>query len=167
MSFSSFWREADPSIPAIELQKDIREFVELLLSENVEFLLVGGYALAIHGAPRFTEDIDFLIQVSTDNADRLIRVIDTFGFGDLGIERDDFLKLNYVIQLGMAPNRIDLLTGIDGTTWEESWKASAAYELGGLPIQVIGKEQLIKNKLASGRTQDLADAERLQQSSGE
>jgi len=149
----------------MELQKDIREFVELLLSEKVEFLLVGGYALAVHGAPRFTEDIDFLIHLSAENADRLIQVIEKFGFGDLEIERDDFLKPEYVIQLGMAPNRIDILTGIDGLSWEESWGGKVGYELDGLPIHVIGKEQLIKNKLASGRTKDLADAERLLQGS--
>lgn len=148
----------------MELQKDIREFVELLLSEKVEFLLVGGYALAVHGAPRFTEDIDFLIQISPENAERLIRVIEKFGFGGLEIERDDFLRSDYIIQLGMAPNRIDLLTGIDGTTWEESWNSRVSFELDGLPIQVIGRDQLIRNKLATGRTQDLADAERLQQS---
>ena len=147
----------------MELQKDIREFVELLLSEKVDFLLVGGYALAVHGAPRFTEDIDFLIHLSSENADRLIQVVEKFGFGDLDIERDDFLKPDFVIQLGMAPNRIDLLTGIDGLSWEEIWESRIGYEFDGLPIHVIGREQLIKNKLASGRTKDLADAERLQQ----
>ncbi len=123
----------------------------------------GGYALAVHGAPRFTEDIDFLIHLSAENADRLIQVIEKFGFGDLEIGRDDFLKPDFIIQLGMAPNRIDLLTGIDGLSWEEIWESRIGYELDGLPIQVIGKEQLIKNKLDSGRTKDLADAERLQQ----
>ena len=147
----------------MELQQDIREFVELLLSENVEFLLVGGYALAVHGAPRFTEDIDFLIHLSAENADRLIRVIEKFGFGDLDIGKDDFLKPAFVIQLGMAPNRIDLLTSIDGLEWEETWESKIEVEFNGLPIYVIGKDQLIKNKLASGRTKDLADAERLQQ----
>ena len=147
----------------MELQRDIREFVELLLSEKVDFLLVGGYALAVHGAPRFTEDIDFLIHLSAENADRLIHVIEKFGFGGLEIEKGDFLKPDFVIQLGMAPNRIDILTGIDGLNWEETWESKIDYELDGLPIYVIGKEQLIKNKLASGRTKDLADAERLLQ----
>lgn len=147
----------------MELQRDIHEFVELLLSEKVDFLLVGGYALAVHGAPRFTEDIDFLIHLSTENADRLIQVIEKFGFGDLEIEKDDFLKPAFVIQLGMAPNRIDILTGIDGLNWEETWETKIDYEFDGLLIHVIGKEQLIKNKLASGRTKDLADAERLLQ----
>jgi hypothetical protein len=147
----------------MELQKDIREFVELLLSEKVEFLLVGGYAMAVHGAPRFTEDIDFLIHLSSENADRLIEVIEKFGFGDLDIEKDDFLKPGFVIQLGMAPNRIDLLTSIDGLKWKEIWESRIEFELDGLIIDVIGRDQLIQNKLASGRTQDLADAERLQQ----
>lgn len=147
----------------MELQRDIREFVELLLSEKVEFLLVGGYALAVHGAPRFTEDIDFLIHLSSENADRLIEVIEKFGFGDLDIEKDDFLKPGFVIQLGMAPNRIDLLTSIDGLKWEETWESRIEFEFDGLTIDVIGRDQLIQNKLASGRTKDLADAERLQQ----
>lgn len=76
----------------MELQKDIREFVELLLSEKVEFLLVGGYAMAVHGEPRFTEDIDFLIHLSSEKPDRLTEVIEKFGFFDLEIEKDDFLK---------------------------------------------------------------------------
>ncbi|MEM9016030.1 MAG: nucleotidyl transferase AbiEii/AbiGii toxin family protein [Verrucomicrobiota bacterium] len=147
----------------MELQKDIREFVELLLSENVEFLLVGGYAMAVHGAPRFTEDIDFLIHLSSENAERLLKVIQKFGFGDLEIEKKDLLKPDFVIQLGMAPNRIDLLTSIDGLEWNETWESKIEFELDGLPLFVIGRDQLIQNKLASGRSQDIADAERLQQ----
>lgn len=147
----------------MELQKDIREFVELLLSENVEFLLVGGYALAVHGAPRFTEDIDFYVLVSDRNADRIMRVINKFGFGELDIGREDFLRPNYVIQLGKAPHRIDLLTGIDGVMWESAWDSRITFELDGLSVPVIGKQQLIENKKASGRTQDKADVERLEQ----
>ena len=90
-----------------------------------------------------------------------MRVMDLFGFGDLGIEQDDFLKENIVIQLGMAPNRIDLLTGIDGITWQDSWESSVECVLDGLPVRVIGRQQLIQNKLATGRTQDRPDAERL------
>ncbi|MEX2578664.1 MAG: nucleotidyl transferase AbiEii/AbiGii toxin family protein [Verrucomicrobiales bacterium] len=147
----------------MELQKDIREFVELLLSENAEFLLVGGYALAVHGAPRFTEDIDFLILVSPENADRIATVIERFGFGDLDLDLEDFLKPDFIIQLDRAPNRIDILTGIDGVEWNEAWKSRLSIELDGFAIPVIGKEMLIQNKLATGRTQDRADAERLQQ----
>ena len=149
----------------MELQKDIREFVELLLSEKVEFMLVGGYALALHGAPRFTEDIDFYILVSPENADRMMRVIEKFDFGGVDLSHKDFLRPDFVIQLGMPPNRIDLLTGIDGITWEEAWKSRVPCQLGGLDLHVIGKGELIQNKLASGRLQDLADVERLRQGS--
>lgn len=147
----------------MELQRDIREFVGLLLSEKVEFLLVGGYALAVHGAPRFTEDIDFLVLVSPENADRLATVIERFGFGGLDLDRDDFLRTDFVIQLGKAPNRIDILTGIDGVDWEEAWQSRLSIDLDGFTLPVIGKQMLIRNKLATGRTQDRADVERLQQ----
>ena len=147
----------------MELQSDIREFTELLLSERVEFLLVGGYALAVHGAPRFTEDIDFFVLLSPANAKRLVAVLDNFGFGGLDVDEADFLKSDFVIQLGRAPNRIDLLTGIDGVTWSEAWESKKWVEFDGLTIPVIGKEALIRNKSATGRTQDRADVERLLQ----
>jgi len=124
----------------MDLQKDIHEFI---------------------GAPRFTEDIDFLIQISPENANRLIKVIEAFGFGDLDIKREDFLQPEFVIQLGLPPNRIDILTSIDGVSWSEVWASKESFDLDRLPIYVIGKDALIKNKLASGRTKDKADAERL------
>ena len=146
----------------MKLQKDLAEFVKLLLLEKVEFVLVGGYALAVHGAPRFTEDIDFLIQVSPTNADRIMLVINQFGFGNLGLTHEDFQKPEFVIQLGMPPNRIDIMS-IDGVTWDEVWKTKIPYTMGDLPLYVIGKETLLKNKLATGRAKDIADAERLSQ----
>ena len=146
----------------MKLQKDIREFIELLLSEKVEVLLVGGYALAYHGAPRFTEDIDFLVLVSDENASRLESVLTRFGFGNLGLGRKDFLEPDKVVQLGRAPNRIDLLTGVSGLSWQEAWNSRERMELDGLPLCVIGKAALIANKKATGRTQDLADVERLE-----
>ena len=146
------------------LHKDIREFVGLCLSLKVDFLLVGGYALAFHGAPRFTEDIDLMVLVSPDNADRLFQAIDTFGFGNSGITRGNFLETDQVIQLGCAPNRIDLLTGISGVTWEEAWASRIPVSLDGLEIYTIGQEELMRNKQATGRPQDLADLARLRKS---
>jgi hypothetical protein len=143
------------------LHPDIREFIALCLSQKVEFLLVGGYALAFHGAPRFTEDIDFMVLVSTENADKLDKVLRDFGFGGAGISRDDFLEVDQVIQLGRAPNRIDLLTGISGVTWQEAWKSRSIVDLDGLEIPLIGRDELIKNKEATGRPQDVADVARL------
>ena len=143
------------------LQKDIREFVALLLSRKVEFLLVGGYALAFHGAPRFTEDIDFLVLVSPENATKMAGVMEEFGFGELGLAAADFLVPDQVIQLGRAPHRIDLLTGISGVTWEVAWESRLEAELDGLVVSVIGKSALEANKAATGRPQDLADLARL------
>ena len=146
----------------MKLHQDIREFIELCLSRKVEFLLIGGYALAFHGAPRFTEDIDLMVLVSPENADKLHSVLVDFGFGDAGITREDFLDADQVIQLGHAPNRIDILTGISGVTWQEAWASRTSADLDGLEIQVIGKTELIQNKQATGRPQDIADIARLQ-----
>lgn len=147
----------------MQLQKDIREFIELLLSHKVEFLVVGGYALACHGAPRFTEDIDFLVRLSEENAARIESVLQAFGFGQVGLSRNDFLKPDQVIQLGRAPNRIDLLTGISGVTWENAWQDKEPMNWDGLSLWVLSRENLIRNKRASGRPQDLADVARLEQ----
>ncbi len=147
----------------MKLHQDIREFIELCLSRKVEFLLVGGYALAFHGSPRFTEDIDLMVLVSPENADKLHGVLADFGFGAAGITRDDFLETDQVIQLGRAPNRIDLLTGITGVSWQEAWESRTQVNLDGIEIQVIGKSELIRNKQATGRPQDLADLARLRQ----
>ncbi|GAA5480736.1 nucleotidyl transferase AbiEii/AbiGii toxin family protein [Haloferula helveola] len=145
----------------MKLHPDVREFVALCLSRKVEFLIVGGYALAFHGAPRFTEDIDLMVLVSPENADRLESVLQDFGFGDIGITRSDFLDGDQVIQLGRAPNRIDLLTGISGVSWNEAWRSRVGMDLDGLGVFVIGKKELEKNKQATGRPQDLADLARL------
>ena len=147
----------------MKLHQDIHEFIGLCLSRKVEFLLVGGYALAFHGAPRFTEDVDLMVLVSPGNADKLHAVLVEFGFGGVGITRDDFLEADQVIQLGRAPNRIDILTGISGVTWQEAWASRASVNFDGLEIQVIGKRELIRNKQATGRPQDLADLARLRQ----
>lgn len=147
----------------MKLHKDIRKFIELCLSRKVEFLLVGGYALAFHGAPRFTEDIALMVLVSPENADKLHAVLSEFGFGEAGISREDFLEVDQVIQLGRAPNRIDILTGISGVTWLEAWTSRTQVNFDGLEIQVIGKPELIRNKQATGRPQDLADLARLRQ----
>lgn len=147
----------------MKLHQDIREFIELCLLRKVEFLLVGGYALAFHGAPRFTEDIDLMVLVSPGNADKLHAALTDFGFGEAGITREDFLEPGQVIQLGRAPNRIDILTGISGITWQEAWTSRIQVNLDGIEIQVIGKTELIRNKQATGRPQDLADVARLWQ----
>jgi hypothetical protein len=145
----------------MKLSKDLREFVALLNSTRVNYLLVGGHAVAFHGYPRFTGDIDFFVEVSEENAARLERVLQDFGFGDIGVSRQDFLQRGTVVQLGRPPHRIDLLTSIDGVRFDEAWTNRVPAELDGLPVNVLGKMDLMRNKQASGRAQDLADVERL------
>ena len=143
----------------MKLIKDLREFLALLNSRKIKYLLVGGYAVAYHGLPRFTEDIDFLIEISPENAALVAAAVKDFGFPEF--KPDDFHKPETVIQLGRAPNRIDLLTSITAVSFEEAWKTKIETNLDGLPVWVISKELLVRNKLATGRPQDLADVERI------
>lgn len=143
------------------LNQDFKEFIELLNAKKVKYLVVGGYALAFHGHPRYTKDIDFWIWMDDENASRMMEVITEFGFASLGIEKSDFLDKNMVIQLGAPPNRIDLITEPDGVDFDTCFEHREQLDIDGLMIQFIDVENLIKNKKASGRTQDLADVESL------
>jgi hypothetical protein len=145
----------------MNLSKDLREFVELLNSRKIRFLLVGGHAVAYHGFPRFTGDVDFFIDPSPENAALVASVVGEFGFAHLGLKEADFRGPETVVQLGRAPNRIDILTSLTAVSFAEAWQSRVETKLDGLPVWVIGKDQLLRNKLASGRPQDLADAERL------
>jgi hypothetical protein len=151
----------------MKLGNDLREFIELLNSQKVEFVIVGAHALAWHGLPRYTKDIDFLVDTSQANRERLAKVIDAFGFASTGLSADDFAVTNQVIQLGLEPNRIDLLTGISGVTWDEAWNTRVPGDLDGIPVSYLGKTAYIKNKHASGRPQDHADAIRLKEIMGD
>jgi hypothetical protein len=145
----------------MNLQKDLREFVELLNALNVRFLVVGAFAVAHHGYPRYTSDIDLFLENSAENADQLIKAIDQFGFGNVGLTKEDFLQKDQVVQLGVAPNRIDLMTHISGVSFEEAWASRELGKIGELSVPFISKELLKRNKAASGRSQDLADLGRL------
>jgi len=118
--------------------------------------------VAFHGHPRFTGDIDFFVERSAGNADRLVRVVGEFGFRGLGLSARDFLEPDTVIQLGRPPHRIDLLTAIDGVTFEQAWAGRVEAELDGIRVAYLGKAELIANKRASGRPQDLADLANLE-----
>jgi predicted nucleotidyltransferase len=142
----------------MRLQKDLREFIESLNSHRVEFVIVGGYALAFHGHPRYTRDIDILLRATPENAARVESALSEFGFTSLGLSALDFLKPGQVIQLGHPPNRIDLLTSLSGVDAEEVWGKRLRGELDGLPVSFIDKESFLRNKHAAGRPQDLADA---------
>jgi hypothetical protein len=145
----------------MEVQEDFREFIELLNAHDVKFMIVGGYALAFHGAPRFTGDIDVFIKPDQTNASRIINALADFGFGSLNLTLKDFQYPDKVIQLGLPPLRIDIITSISGVTWEEADTSKKPGLFGDIPVFYIGKKQFIANKRATGRKKDLADIEAL------
>lgn len=145
----------------MKLQSDLREFIGLLNSRKVDYLVVGGHAVAFHGYPRFTGDVDFFINATPENARRVLQVLDDFGFGSLGLGVQSLTQAGKVIQLGRPPNRIDLLTSISGVAFEEAWEQRVAAELDGIPVHFVSKEALIKNKRAAARSKDLADVDAL------
>ena len=118
----------------MSLNKDLREFIALLNSTGVRFVVVGGHSVAFHGYPRFTGDIDFFVERSADNARRLEQVLLDFGFGGLGLEAKDFLEPETVIQLGRPPDRIDILLSIDGVSFDQAWRNRVPSELDALPV---------------------------------
>jgi predicted nucleotidyltransferase len=143
------------------LHKDLREFIGLLNSAGVEYLIVGGVAVAWHGYPRFTGDIDFLIRPSTGNADAVLSALRAFGFGSPGVTREDLTTPDRIVQLGTPPNRIDLITSIAGVEFEVAWAHRVAGQIDGLAVHLIGLEELIRNKESTGRPRDLGDADEL------
>lgn len=147
----------------MELSSDVLEFIRLLNKRKAKYLIVGGWAVALHGRPRYTKDIDILVHRSPENAEALLQVIADFGFSELNIKKEDFLKPGYVIQLGFEPNRIDLITSIIGVDFEELLPNKAVIDYQGVSLSFIGAEDLITNKGQAGRPQDLADVATLRQ----
>lgn len=145
----------------MKLLQDLREFVELLNSQKVEFLVVGGHAVAFHGHPRYTGDIDLFVRPTPENAERIIEALQEFGFAELEIDVDDLTRPNSIVQLGRPPSRIDLLTSISGVDFESAWGSRVPAELDSLPVSFIGLPDLLKNKQAAGRDQDLVDLKKL------
>jgi hypothetical protein len=143
------------------LSKDFKEFIELLNDCKVRYLVVGGYAVALHGHPRYTKDLDVWIELSPVNANNILNALKKFGFGSLGLKQDDFLESDQIVQLGYPPNRIDILMTLKDLKFEDCYKAKVEVEIQGLHIDFIDIENLKKNKRATGRPQDLADAENL------
>lgn len=144
------------------LSSDLREFIHLLNTKSVKYVIVGAWALAFHGRPRYTGDIDFFVSSDPDNADALMQVIEAFGFGHTGIERDDFLKADHVIQLGREPNRIDILTGISGVDFNQAWQNREQGTVSGVSVLVVSRDLLIKNKRAANRAKDQGDIKLLE-----
>ena len=144
------------------LNKDFKEFIQSLNDKGVRYLVVGGYAVALHGHPRYTKDMDVWIDMRPDNAACMVQALEQFGFGSLGLQAADFLVPDQIVQLGYPPNRIDILTTLPGVDFASCYGARVSVEVEGVRVDFIDLENLKKNKKASGRLQDLADAESLE-----
>jgi predicted nucleotidyltransferase len=143
------------------LNPDFKEFIELLNRHEVRYLVIGGYAVALHGNPRYTKDLDIWVEMNSNNALQLMNALAEFGFGSVGLVQEDFLIPDQVIQLGYLPNRIDLITTPDGVDFTTCYTSKIEVNIDGITIDFIDLENLKINKKASGRLQDLADLEKL------
>jgi hypothetical protein len=143
------------------LGQDLRELLSLLDKHQVRYMVVGGFAVAAYGIPRYTKDLDVWLACSPENATRVIGALDEFGFASLGLTVDDLVQPDTVIQLGYEPNRVDLLTGLSGVQFEDVYPKRVYTTIDGIQVPIIDRASLIANKRALGRAQDLADAEAL------
>ena len=145
----------------MKLDKDFNEFVELFVAKGVRFLVVGGYALAAHGYPRATDDFDAWVWANSENAEKIVECLATFGFGSLNLTTDDFTTLDRVVQLGYPPYRIDIITSISGVEFDSAWANRLVVDVDGLQVPFIGRDDLLTNKRATGRPKDLLDVKYL------
>lgn len=145
----------------MELAPDFEEFCALLNDHHVEFVVVGAYALAFHGAPRYTGDLDLLVRPTETNGARLLTAMASFGFPTAAITPQDIADGRKVIQMGEIPVQLHVMSTIDGVTWDEVWQGRETGLLGQQKVAFIGETEYLKNKRASGRLKDLADIEAL------
>jgi hypothetical protein len=149
------------------LNRDFRDMLSCLKDERVEFIVVGAYALAVHGFPRATGDIDLWVRRSAENARKLIRALAKFGAPLPSLSEEDFTTPDMVVQIGVEPCRIDLLTGIDGVEFDKAWENKVAVAIDDLEIYVLSKADLLRNKLATGRAKDQGDIAWLEKNRGD
>jgi len=145
----------------MEVQQDFRDLLALFNAHKVDYLIVGAYALAYHGVPRYTGDLVILVHPDPDNAQRILSALTEFGFGSLDVTVDDLALPDKVVQLGVTPVRVDIITSLTGVSWEDAKAGRVAGAYGGLKVYYIGKKEFILNKRAIGRKKDLADLEAL------
>lgn len=146
----------------MDLSPDFKEFVQLLNAHDVKYLVVGGYAVALHGYPRNTKDIDIWLWLDASNAEKLLQALDEFGFGSLGLSTEDFLVPDQIIQLGYPPARIDLITTLPGVEFADCYASRVEIQVENTTVNFIDLENLKRNKRASGRPQDIADLANLE-----
>ncbi|MBI4876834.1 MAG: hypothetical protein HY822_19530 [Acidobacteria bacterium] len=145
----------------MDLSKDFRDLCALLNAKGIEYLIVGGYAVAFHGAPRFTGDLDLLIRPDESSVNRMLAVVQEFGFPIAGVNSTDLLERQTILQLGRVPRQIHLMTAVSGLTWEVAWNSRQEGKYGDVRVLYLGREALLTNKRACGRAKDLADVEAL------
>ena len=145
----------------MKTEKDYEEFLELLNKHNVRYCVVGAFALAFHVRPRYTKDIDVLVEPTSDNAKRLLIALDEFGFGSLNLAVEDFSTQGNIIQLGYEPIRIDIITSIKGLEFVDIWESRIQGTYGKQTVNFIDRQNLIRSKKLSNRAQDKADLELL------
>jgi len=145
----------------MEVQPDFKELLKLLNAHEAEFIIVGAYALAFHGVPRFTGDMDILVKPDSKNAEKILATLEEFGFGSLDLTISDFQDPDKVVQLGVAPVRVDFVTSLTGLSWQEVFSGKVQGTYGDVPVYYLGRKEFISNKKALGRKKDLADIEAL------
>jgi len=143
----------------MKIEKDYEELLKLFNKNKVKYCIVGAYALALYAMPRYTKDMDLFVEPDQDNARKILRALEEFGFKKLGLKEKDFSRKHKIIQLGYEPIRVDILTSIEGCDFEEVWKHKKTFHYGRQKAYFIGRNELVKNKKASRRKQDLADLE--------
>ncbi len=143
------------------VEKDFIDFLSLLNQNKVEYLIIGGHAMTAHDRPRYTGDLDIWVRPEIRNAERTVKTIEDFGFESLQVTKEDFLTSKYFIQIGYEPIRIDITADVSGITFDEAYPKKKIVNVQGIEIPFIGVDELIKNKMASGRDQDLLDVKRL------
>jgi predicted nucleotidyltransferase len=158
------WSKSAGSITSGDtvLNQDFKEFIQSLNDNRVRYLVIGGYAVALHGHPRYTKDLDVWIEMKPDNAAKMVKTLEQFGFASLGLKAEDFLVPDQIIQLGYPPNRIDVLSTLEGVEFESCYTSRVQVKIDAVTVNFIDLENLKRNKKATGRTQDLADLENLE-----
>lgn len=144
------------------LNPDFKEFIQSLNDNDVRYLIVGGYAVAFHGHPRYTKDLDIWVWLDEENAANVVEALAQFGFASLGLKVEDFLEPDTVIQLGYPPNRIDLIIDLPGMDFESCYASRIEVHIAGVTMNLIDLEGLKRSKRLAGRLQDLADLENLE-----
>ncbi len=145
----------------MKVEKDYEDLLRFFNKHKVKYCVVGAFAVAFYSKPRYTKDIDILVEPSFENGNKIVEALKDFGFGGLGLVADDFAKEGQIIQLGYEPVRVDIITSIGGCSFEDIWKNKHAGEYGTEKIFFIGKNELIKSKMAVNRKHDQADLESL------